>query len=109
MRSPTLEEAHGFLQGEKVAFGIICLLTLENRRLPEIAETIRFCRALGLPTKLPDLHIVDGVREKAQWFAEAALKGTIVYATPVKLSTDLLGDAILTADAIGRAVEAGTA
>ena len=48
------------------------------------------------------------MREKAQRVAEAALKGTITYATPVKLSVDVLRDAILAADALGRAIEAGT-
>lgn len=105
----TLEEVHGVLHGEKVAFGILCLLTLENRPMQEITETIRFCRALGLPTRLSDLRIVEDVRVKAQRIAEAALKGTIVYATPVKLTADVLRDAILAADAIGRAVEAGAA
>lgn len=103
----TIEEVRGFLHGEKVAFGIVCLLTLENRPLAEIADTIRFCRTLGLPTRLSDLRITDGVRDKAQRIAEAALKGTIVHATPVKLSADVLRDAILAADAIARAVEAG--
>ena len=103
-----LEEVHGFLHGEKVAFGILCLLTLENRPLAKITGTIRFCRSIGLPTRLSHLGIVEDVRDKVRRVAQAALKGTIVHATTVKLDVDVLRDAILAADALGRAVEAGT-
>ena len=41
--------------GEKVAFGILCLLVLENRPPAEFAEAARFCHDIGLPTRLADL------------------------------------------------------
>lgn len=50
-----LEETHRMLHGEKVAFGAICQLVLENRPLEEITMIIRFCRELGLPTTFQDL------------------------------------------------------
>ena len=66
-----LEETHGLLHGEKVAFGVLCLLMLEDRAEAEIVETIRFCRALGLPTTLADLGIQDGILEKVERVAKS--------------------------------------
>ncbi len=101
-----LDEVHGFFHGEKVAFGTLCLLMLENRDRDEIAAMIRFCRSVGLPTALADLRITDGVRDKIERVAEAALRpGNIIYATPVELSVPIVRDAILALDAFSRALD----
>ncbi|MBB5755087.1 glycerol dehydrogenase [Prosthecomicrobium pneumaticum] len=95
-----LDEVHGVFHGEKVAFGTLCLLMLENREQAEIEATVRFCRALGLPTRLADLGIVADVREKVERVAAAALApGAIIHATPVRLSVPIVRDAILALDA----------
>ena len=54
-----LEPTHRFLHGEKVAFGTVTQLILENRGADEICEIIRFCKACGLPTCLTDLGLDD--------------------------------------------------
>jgi glycerol dehydrogenase len=102
-----LDETHGFLHGEKVAFGTLCLLMLEDRDPDEIAAMIRFCRAVGLPTTLADLKIVDDVEAKIGRVAAAALENpaNIIYATPVALSVPLLRDSILALDAFSRALD----
>ncbi|MBB5220283.1 glycerol dehydrogenase [Amaricoccus macauensis] len=101
-----LDETHGLLHGEKVAFGTLCLLMLENRDPAEIEETIRFCRAIGLPTRLADLGITEDVPAKIERVAAAALKnpGAIIYATPVTLSVPLLRDSILALDAFSATI-----
>jgi glycerol dehydrogenase len=102
-----LEETHGFLHGEKVAFGVLCLLMLEDRDPDEIEAMIHFCRAMGLPTTLADLKIVEDVEAKIERVAAAALKNPddIIYATPVALSVPLLRDSILALDAFSRALD----
>jgi glycerol dehydrogenase len=100
-----LEEVHGFFHGEKVAFGTLCLLMLENRDQAEITAMIRFCRTVGLPTTLADLRIVDDVRAKVERVAEAACQpGNIIYATPVPITVAAVRDAILALDAFSRDV-----
>lgn len=98
-----LPEIHGLLHGEKVAFGVLCLLVLENRPQSEIDETIRFCRALGLPTTLADLNIKDDVAAKVRKVAEAAVKGNITHATRASVTVADIEAALLAADALGRA------
>lgn len=58
-----LEECHSMLHGEKVAFGTLTQLVLENRPLDEINDMIDFCKTLGLPVTFKDLGI-DGVSDE---------------------------------------------
>lgn len=101
-----LPEVHGFFHGEKVAFGTLCLLMLENRAASEITEMIHFCRSLGLPTKLADLRITEGQAEKMLKVAEAACApGSIIYATPVKITPAIVRDSILALDAFSHSLD----
>ncbi len=100
-----LEEIHGYFHGEKVAFGTLCLLMLENREHAEIEAMIRFCRSVGLPTKLSDLGVVEDVPAKIERVAEAACRpGNIIYATPVTITVPAVRDAILALDAFSRSI-----
>lgn len=95
-----LDETHGFLHGEKVAFGVLCLLMLEGRPLAEIEETARFCRAVGLPTRLADLNLGAATPDDIERVAEASLKsGSSIYKVAVPLSVPIVRDAILALDA----------
>lgn len=52
-----LEETHKLLHGEKVAFGTLTQLVLENRSMEEISKVMNFCRDCGLPVSFKDLGI----------------------------------------------------
>ncbi|MGO4987199.1 glycerol dehydrogenase [Gallicola sp. Sow4_E12] len=52
-----LEELHGLYHGEKVAFGTLTQMVLENRTEEEIMEVIYFCQEIGLPTTFEELGI----------------------------------------------------
>ncbi len=52
-----LEECHAKLHGEKVAFGTLTQLVLENYSLKEIRTIIAFCKEIGLPITLKELGI----------------------------------------------------
>lgn len=45
--------------GEIVAFGTLVQMVLERRPMAEIERVMRWCKALGLPTKLSDLGRLD--------------------------------------------------
>lgn len=67
-----LPQCHQMLHGEKVAFGTISQLVLENRSLEETAGIIAFCQSIGLPTRLADLGVTDSDDEDLMRAAEAA-------------------------------------
>ncbi len=95
-----LDQAHAFFHGEKVAFGTLCLLMLEGRPLAEIEATAKFCRSLGLPTRLADLNLADATKADIGRVAEAALapdSATWRSAAPLSIAT--VRDAIIALDA----------
>lgn len=67
-----LEECHKMYHGEKVAFGTITQLVLENASEDQLYEVISFCIELGLPVTLKELGIAHPTKEKIMAVAEAA-------------------------------------
>ena len=67
-----LEETHALLHGEKVAFGLLTELQLENCPLDELIKITEFCRACGLPTTLDDLGLAGADDDRLLIAAEAA-------------------------------------
>lgn len=95
-----LDETHAFFHGEKVAFGVLCLLMLEGRPLAEIREMADFCRKLGLPTRLADLDLANVSHADLERVAEAALlPGSPTWKVAVPLSVSIVRDAIIATDA----------
>lgn len=95
-----LDETHGFFHGEKVAFGVLCLLMLEGRPLAEIREMAEFCRSLGLPTRLADLNLANVSRADIERVAAASLaEGSATWKVAVPLSVAIVRDAIIATDA----------
>ena len=97
-----LEETHPMQHGEKVAFGTLTQLVLENAPLPEIQEVIDFCRSVGLPTCLADLRVTDVTREKLMPVAEtASAEGETIHNLPFEVTAEAVLAALLTADKLG--------
>ncbi|MEC3848138.1 MULTISPECIES: iron-containing alcohol dehydrogenase family protein [Bacillus] len=68
-----LQETHQVLHGQKVAYGILVQLALENRR-HEIEELLPFYRRLGFPVSLCDLGILDNHEEAKRRIASHACR-----------------------------------
>ncbi|MCD7866017.1 MAG: glycerol dehydrogenase, partial [Clostridiales bacterium] len=67
-----LEPTHKFMHGEKVAFGTLCQLALENADMDEILEVLDFCDSVGLPICLEDLNVTEISNEELIAVAEKA-------------------------------------
>lgn len=50
-------EVHSLTHGEKVAYGTLCQLVLEQRPYEEYARFVKFYRAINMPTTLKDMHL----------------------------------------------------
>jgi glycerol dehydrogenase len=96
-----LEPTHHFFHGEKVAFGVICLLVLENRAPQELNEALDFCIDLGLPTTLADLGLNDVTKEDLFRVGEVAMKpSNVIHSVPVELTAGLIANVIRTASVL---------
>lgn len=98
-----LEEAHHLYHGEKVAFGTIAQLVLENADPEEIGEVIEFCHSVGLPTTLKKMGILENVEDKIEKVAEATCaKGETIHNFPYEITPEMVFNAIFLADKLGQ-------
>ncbi|ENM5738130.1 glycerol dehydrogenase [Vibrio mimicus] len=97
-----LDECHHVYHGEKVAFGTITQLVLENAPIDEINEVINFCRSVGLPTNLTDLGVTTIDANKLLSVAEAACaEGETIHNMPFEVTAESVLSAILSAHQLG--------
>ncbi|MDR2487846.1 MAG: glycerol dehydrogenase [Clostridiales Family XIII bacterium] len=103
-----LEGTHRFFHGEKVAFGTLAHLVLENAPQTEITQVLDFCCAVGLPVCLADIG-VDSLSdaELAAVAAKSCIPEESVHAMPFPVTEASVAAAIATADALGRAYKDG--
>ncbi len=98
-----LPECHHMYHGEKVAFGTLTQLILEDVPLEELEEVLAFCIELGLPVTLQQLGIADATAEKLMPAAEAACaEGDTLHNMPFEVTAESVCSAMLAADACGR-------
>jgi glycerol dehydrogenase len=99
-----LAETHAFYHGEKVAFGVLAGLQLTDASAEESATVFSFCKDIGLPTTLADIGLGNAGREELLKAAERACapQESIHHEAGTITPRNVL-DAMLAADAIGRA------
>lgn len=99
-----LEETHHCYHGEKVAFGTLVHLVLENAPQDEIDTVLDYCLAVGLPVCLKDLGVekLDPARLMAV-AKSATAEGETIHNMPFPVTADSVYAAIIAADALGRA------
>ena len=98
-----LPECHHMYHGEKVAFGTIAQLVLENIPAEELEEIIGFCIEVGLPVTLKALGLEEVTDEKIMAVAEAACAPSdTLHNMPFEVTPKTVAAAIKAADAYGR-------
>ncbi len=92
-----------YLHGEKVAFGVLALLVLEEATADVFDEVRAFCLDVGLPVCLGDIGLDSDDRQMLRSIAEAAMcPDGLIHNEPVDLSVEMVLDAIIEADRRGR-------
>ncbi len=98
-----LAETHKLLHGEKVAFGTVTQLVLENYPLEELRNIIIFCQKIGLPTSFDELGISD--IEDSRLFeaaTEACSKEDTMGNLPFEVTPEDIVAAMKTADMLSK-------
>lgn len=97
-----LDETHHHFHGEKVSFGVLVHLVLENAPLSEIETVLAYCHEVGLPIHLGHLGIADKTDAKMRAVAKlACAEGETIYNMPMAIDEDTVFAAIKTADLMG--------
>ena len=98
-----LPECHHMYHGEKVAFGTIVQLVLENASEEELSEVINFCIKVNLQVTLEDLGVKEITKEKIMAVAEAsASPDETIHNMPFKVTSEDVYSAILVANSLGK-------
>ncbi len=98
-------EIHNLTHGEKVAYGTLAHMVLEQRPDDEIAEYIEFYRLIGMPTTLKELHLEGVSREDLLKVGELAnSEADTLRNLRSDFTAQEVADAILAVDALSQAV-----
>ena len=97
-------DTHPYFHGEKVAFGLLVQLVLEGASRPTVEEVLGFSSDVGLPITLADIGLANVTRDGLTPIAvRATAPGETIHNEPFEVTPEMVADAILVADALGRA------
>lgn len=101
---PFFHETHDFYHGEKVSFGIVTQLCLdEDLPVSEIYRVVDFLVEVGLPVCFEDLNVKDVDRDKIMQFAEKVTgPGSIAHNHCFEVTAESLAHAMIAADGLGK-------
>ena len=98
-----LEECHHMYHGEKVAFGTLTQLVLENSDMDTLADIYDFCISVGLPVTLAQLGLSDVTDDKLMNVATAACSPSdTIHNLPFEVTPEKVVAAIKAADSYGK-------
>ena len=101
--SGAVPEMHRCMHGEKVSYGILVQLLLENRPREEIYEIADFLIGVGLPVTLAELGVTENAAEKMRALAHYGIEHkALMHVEPFAVTEDSLYQAILFADEVGK-------
>lgn len=98
-----LEGTHKYLHGEKVAFGTLVQLVLENSLIEELNRVLDFCLEVGLPVCLSDIGVETISDDELKLVAKkSCIDKESIHAMPFKVTEESVMSAIVVADTIGK-------
>ncbi len=96
------EGTHAYLHGEKVAFGVLVHLMLEEQPAEVFEPVVGFCRDVGLPTTLGGVGLDAADEATLRRIAEVASEPeSLVLNEPFAITPQKVYDALLAADRVG--------
>jgi len=94
---------HAYYHGEKVAFGVLVQLVLEGQPQSVVEPVLRFATAVGLPVTLAEIGLKEFSGDLLEQVAgRATARGETIHNEPFEVRPDMVADALLAADALGR-------
>jgi glycerol dehydrogenase len=101
---PSFPECKKFMHGEKVGFGVISQLCLDDeKKTDEIYAIVDFEIAVGLPVTFTDINLEGVTRDRLKAIGDiCAGKGSLCANHPFAVASEDIVDAMIAADALGR-------
>lgn len=93
-------DIHHLTHGEKVAYGTLVQLFLENKSKEELDKYIRFYQQIGMPTTLKEMHLDDvSYDDLLKVGQQATIEGETIHQMPFEITASDIAQAILAVDA----------
>ncbi len=90
---------HGYMHGEKVAFGLLSQLMLESQPQSVVDEVLAFAESVGLPMTFSEIGIGNPSPELLEQVAKrATAPGETIHNEPLTVTPDLVVEAMRAAD-----------
>jgi len=94
---------HPYFHGEKVAFGLLVQLVMEGSPRATVEQVVDFSTEVGLPLTLAEIGLPELPGDLLGQIARrATAPGETIHNEPFEVTPDMVADAILAADALGR-------
>ncbi|MCG8481975.1 MAG: iron-containing alcohol dehydrogenase, partial [Clostridia bacterium] len=97
----SLPSTHKYLHGEKVSFGIVFQMILENRPTEEVNKIMKFMVEVGLPVTLEQVGI-EATEENISTLAKKTYENALIHHEPFRVTEGRVYAAIVTADELGK-------
>lgn len=93
-------DIHHLTHGEKVAYGTLVQLFLENRPKEVLDKYIRFYQQIGMPTTLKEMHLENASYEDLLKVGQqATIEGETIHQMPFEVKASDIAQAIVAVDA----------
>ena len=93
-------DIHHLTHGEKVAYGTLVQLFLENRPKKVLDKYIRFYQQIGMPTTLKEMHLENASYEDLLKVGQqATIEGETIHQMPFEVKASDIAQAIVAVDA----------
>jgi glycerol dehydrogenase len=93
---------HGYMHGEKVAFGLLSQLMLESQPQSVVDEVLGFSNSVSLPITFAEIGIANPSPELLAMAAKrATVPGETIHNEPLPVTPELVVEAMRAADAAG--------
>ena len=103
----TASATHAYLHGEKVGFGLLAQLVLENASADTQREVLDFSHQVGLPVTLADVGLADCPSQNLAAIADRACQpDETIHNEPFTVRATDVVEAIVEADRVGQAYRA---
>jgi glycerol dehydrogenase len=91
-----IQEMSSAMHGEKVAFGVLVQLIMEQRPREFLEDLLAFYRRIGLPTRLCDLGLKAPTAEQLRTIAHRACReGSYMYHMPFPVTPEAVIEAMI--------------
>lgn len=97
-----IPSSHKYLHGEKVAFGIVVQMILEDTDFEELDKVMKFMVDVGLPVTLEQVGVEPTKENISKIAYKTTMENKLIYSEPFLITENIVNNAITLANELGK-------